>query len=109
MKMHVIMATVGVIGLVSACAQQEEVTLIAPQPTFDKFGNGSCDDGWIYVPGAAPINPCIPEDECQPVYDAAGNVIECLPPPREHEQEGDDSSGRQSPTGGATAGTASRT
>ena len=102
MKLHIFMAAVGVVGLLSACAQQEEVTMVKPQPTFDKFGNGSCDEGLIYVPGADVIDPCVPEDECNPVYDTAGNVIECLPP-IEVREEGDGDSDGRSPTG-STAG-----
>lgn len=103
MKLKPLMAVLGVVGLLSACAQQEEVTMVKPQPTFDKFGNGSCDDGWVYVPGAAPVDPCIPEDECEPVYDSAGNIIDCLPR-FEVQEDGDrPSSGGRSPTG-STAG-----
>ncbi|MEO9825105.1 MAG: hypothetical protein ABJF50_11880 [Paracoccaceae bacterium] len=100
MKLHVFMAAVGVVGLLSACAQQEEVTMVKPQPTFDKFGNGSCDEGLIYVPGADVIDPCIPEDECEPVYDSAGNVLECLPIFEVQEDNGSGTTGR-SPTGAA--------
>lgn len=103
MKLHVFMAAVGVVGLLSACAQQEEVTMVKPQPTFDKFGNGSCDEGLIYVPGADVVDPCVPEDECRPVYDSAGNVLECLPP-FQVQEDGDDRTVGRSPTG-STAGT----
>lgn len=104
MKLHVFMATVGVVGLLSACAQQEEVTMVKPQPTFDKYGNGSCDEGLIYVPGADVIDPCVPEDECEPVYDSAGNIIDCLPPFEVQEDNDRPGRGSSSPTG-STAGT----
>ncbi len=100
MKLHAIMATAGIVALLAGCAQQEEHAMVAPEPTFDKYGNGSCDEGWIYVPGAAPENPCIPEDECDPVYDSAGNIIDCPPPRTPIPDDGDPIS-----RGSATAGT----
>lgn len=104
MKLQVLLAPVCIIGMLSACAQQEEVTMVKPQPTFDKFGNGSCDEGLIYVPGADVIDPCIPEDECEPVYDTAGTLIECLPPRIPVQEDGDNPGGTstgRSPTGAA--------
>ena len=100
-----LIAFAGVAGLLTACAQTEAPT-IHPEPTFDKFGGGSCTDGYIYVPGAAPQNPCIPEDECEPVYDSAGNIIDCLPPngrPQYPNDGGSDDGGR-SPDGGSDDG-----
>lgn len=83
-------------GILAACAQQEEVTVVAPQPIFDKFGNAECVEGYILVPGAAPIPECIPEDECEEITTADGNVIPCPPPGRPDDHDGDD--GRD-PTG----------
>lgn len=103
MKLNAFMAIFGVVALLSGCVQQEEVAMVKPQPTFDKFGNGSCEDGLIYVPGSTVVDPCIPEDECEPVYDSAGNIIDCLPP-FEVQEDGDRPSGGRSPTG-STAGT----
>ncbi len=103
-------ATLAVVGLVAACAQQEEPILIAPEPVFNKFGDvssGECVEGYIYVPGAVPEPICIPEDECEEYVDATGQPIECPPPPRRDPQFPDDDDddrptpGRPSnPTGG---------
>ncbi len=81
-------ASLAVIAMVSACAapapvvQQSE---IRPQPTFDKFGGGSCEEGYVYIPGTAPQPPeCIPIDECDEVTLADGSVeIECPEPGRD--------------------------
>jgi hypothetical protein len=104
MKINTFIAVLGAVGLLAACAQQEETLTIKPQPTFDKFGNGSCEDGWIYVPGTAPIDPCIPEDECEPVYDSTGAIIECLPPQQGSQEDGGRPFTPRSPTGAPTAG-----
>lgn len=103
MKLLHFIAIAGIAGLLSACTQQEEVTMVSPQPTFDKFGNGACEEGYIYVPGSVPTLPCIPEDECEPVYDSAGNVIECLPPRVPVREDGGPAGTGRSPTG-STAG-----
>ena len=103
-------ALAGIALILAGCAQQEE-TMVRPQPTFDKFGNASCEGGWIYVPGTAPeYAECVPPDECEPVYDSAGNVLECLPPPRRPSGGSDGSSSSStrptrpsSPTGSLTA------
>ena len=99
-------AAAGVIGLLTACAQQEEPTMVAPEPMFDKYGGGSCEGDWIYVPGTVPeFGECVPPGDCNPVYDSAGNVIDCRPPPREREG-GDDNGGGSTPTGAAGSPTA---
>ena len=59
------MTAITVLGVVSACAQQEEPTPITPQIVFDKFGNvssGTCEEGYIYIPGAVPEPICLPEE-----------------------------------------------
>ena len=84
-------ALLGVAGILSACAAQDE-PIIRPQPVFDKFGNGACEDEWIYIPGTVPaLAECVPPDECvDPVYDANGNIIDCPPPPRRPDDDDDD-------------------
>lgn len=114
MKTIKLCATLGVVGILAACAQQEEPTMVRPEPVYDKFGgSGSCEGDWIYVPGSVPqLDQCLPPDECEPVYDTAGNVIECLPDPRRPDPSRNDGTsdssgtGGRSPTGGGgTAGT----
>lgn len=91
---------IGAAGILAACAQQEEVTVVAPQPIFDKFGNAECVEGYILVPGTAPIPECIPEDECEEIVTADGNVIPCPPPPGRPDDDDDDDDDRgRSPTG----------
>ncbi len=82
--------------------------MIAPQPVYDKFGGGSCEGDYIYIPGAPPrIDQCIPEDECDPVYDSTGQIIECLPPNRgrdPNDREDDPRGGRNQTFSSPTAG-----
>lgn len=102
MKAIKLCALTGIAGMLAACAQQEEPTLIRPEPVYNKFGDGSCEGDWIYVPGSAPQrDECVPPDECEPVYDTAGNLIECLPP-RYPDAGGGDDGGRSSTGGTAT-------
>ena len=95
MKAHYTIAVLSVAGMLAACAQQDEPG-IRPQPIFDKFGGGACEDGWIYVPGTAPERAeCVPPDECDdPVYDSAGNVIDCPPPPPRRPDDSGSDEGR---------------
>jgi hypothetical protein len=110
MKFKSFGAVIGVVGLLGACAQQEEPAMVAPEPIFNKYGEGACVDGYIYVVGATRVPQCIPEDECEPVYNSAGAVTECLPPRQTFGNDGsDDSSGNPGRTGntspfGAAAG-----
>ncbi len=101
MKLNGIFAVIAVAGLVAACGQQEEMTLVSPQPTFDKYGNGACEEGYTYVPGAVPEMPCVPDDGCDPTFDSTGAPNDCLPPPR---REGDGHS--EGGSGRGTPGTA---
>lgn len=109
MKIVTIPAAAGVALILAACAQQEE-PMVRPQPVFDKSGQGSCEGEWIYVPGTVPeLAECVPPEECEPVYDTAGNLIDCLPPNR-RDPGGNGGSGSASrppvgtaPVGGLTA------
>lgn len=93
-------ASLAVIGLLTACAQQEEPsTMVSPEPMFDKHGSGSCVDGYIYVPGTVQEPECIPEDECIEGTQVGAASIPCPPPGR---RGGDDDS---TSTGGGTPGT----
>ena len=92
-------------AMVAACSQPEPERMVTPEPVFNKYGDGACEEGYDFVAGTAAQPPvCIPDDGCTPVYDSAGNVIDCPPPPGRGDDDRDDSStssGR--PTG--TAGT----
>lgn len=103
MKIVPFLAATGVLALLAGCAQQEE-PMVRPQPVFDKFGGGSCEGDWIYVPGTAPeYAECVPPDECEPVYDSAGNLIDCPPVRRPDPGRGDGTSSTStsaSPTSG---------
>ena len=104
-----VIASVGIAAVIAGCAQQEEITMVAPEPVFDKFGGGSCEEGYIYVPGAA-FEPsvCVPEDECEGIVNADGSEVPCPPPPpgRDDDDDDDDSSSGRDPTG--APGTPSR-
>lgn len=83
MKLTNIASLLAAAAFAAACAQEEQSFSVAPQPTFDKFGGGSCEEGYVYVPGTVPEESlCEPED-CEPYYDADGSLIECPPPGRE--------------------------
>ncbi|MEO1537262.1 MAG: hypothetical protein AAFR73_05985 [Pseudomonadota bacterium] len=102
MKAIKLFATLGVVGMLAACAQQEEPTLVAPEPVYNKFGDGGCEGGWIYVSGSVPeFDECVPPEECESVYDTAGNIIECIPESTRPDPSRDDGTGdgRRSPTG----------
>ena len=105
MKIVPILAAIGALALLAGCAQQEE-PMVRPQPVFDKYGGGSCEGEWIYVPGTVPeYDECVPPDECEPVYDTAGNLIECLPERRPDPGRSDGTSTTstpRSPTGART-------
>lgn len=106
-------AFMGVAGILAACASQPE-PMISPEPTFDKFGDGQCEEGYVYVPGTAPRPPeCIPEDDCDPITLADGSVVwDCPPPPPPPDRDDDDDSstpGRPSSSGSSVPGTAGRT
>lgn len=97
MKIAPILAASAVAALLAACAQQEE-PMIRPQPVFDKYGEGSCEGEWVYVPGTAPeYAECVPPDECEPVYDSAGNLIECPPERRPDPGRNDGTSSTSTP------------
>ena len=95
--------TVAILGVLAACAQQEEpMTMVAPEPVFDKYGTGSCDEGYVYVAGAAQVPRCVPEDECIDSTQVGAASIPCPPPTRQRDD--DDDNGRSSqpnPTTGA--------
>jgi len=104
-----VFAAVAALGLVAACAQQEEPVPVTPEPIFDKFGNvsgGTCEVGYIYVVGAERIPVCIPEDECQEYVTVNGALLECPPPDRQRDDRDDDDARGQTPgaQGSATAG-----
>lgn len=104
MNIRMLGSAVCVLGLLGACAQQEEPVQVRPEPVFDKYGGGSCEEGYIYVPGTALRPPqCVPEDECEPVYNSAGTIIDCPPPRTPRPSGGGDDNGSR-PPGAATAG-----
>ena len=84
--------------------------MVKPEPVFDKFGNvsgGACEDGLIYVPGSVPeLDECIPEDDCDPVFDSAGNIIDCYPESRRPDpgrNDGSSGTSGRSPTGSTSS------
>ena len=96
-----------VAAVLGACAQQEEAPDIRPQPVYDKYGGGSCEDGYTYIPGTT-VQPdeCIPDDECEPGMTSPAAGIPCPPPRRGDDDRDDSSTTGRSPTGsGSTAGT----
>lgn len=102
MKAIKLFAVMGVTGMLAACAQQEEPTIIKPQPVYNKFGEGSCEGEWVYVPGAAPqFDECVPPDECEPVYASDGSLIECPERQRYPDAGGGDDGGRAPNAAGA--------
>jgi len=110
MKIFNIAASVGIAGILAACASQPE-PMISPEPTFDKFGGGACEEGYVYLPGTAPQPPeCIPEDDCDPVTLSDGSVVwDCPPPPPDRGRDDSSTSGRDPASGSSVPGTAGRT
>ena len=102
MKILKVIASVSIAAVIAGCAQQEEMTMVTPEPVFDKYGGGSCEEGYVYEPGAA-FEPsvCVPEDECEPTVNADGSSVPCPPPGRDDwEDSDDDSSSGRDPTQG---------
>lgn len=86
-----ILGYVCIASVLAACAVQP-VPMITPEPTFDKFGGGTCEDGYVYIPGTVPeFAECIPEDDCDLITLADGSVVwDCTPPPiRERDPDPD--------------------
>ncbi len=97
-------ATIAGVSMLAACSQQVEPTVVSPEPVYNKFGDGSCRDGWVYVRGSTTErDDCLPPDECDPVFDAAGNVLDCIRFPRQPDPMSDESDPGRSPLGTTTA------
>ena len=80
--------------------------MVTPEPTFDKFGEGSCVEGYIYVPGTAAQPPeCIPPDECDELDSTMSAALPCPPPPpgRDDSSDDDDRDDGGRDPGGSTA------
>ena len=54
MRSVIVTAAAGAALLLAGCAQQEEPAPVRPEPMLDKFGGGTCTEGFIYVPGSVP-------------------------------------------------------
>jgi len=105
MKLTTIASGISLAVLLSACAQQETATAppIGPEPMFDKYGGGTCEEGYSYVPGATPQQAlCVPED-CEATFNADGSPAIVCPPPRPGRDPDDSSDG-----GNRVPGTAPR-
>ena len=91
MKLIQYSGLIGIAGILAACASQPEPQ-IAPEPMFDKFGGGTCEEGYVYIPGTVPeLAECVPEDECDPITLADGSVVwDCPPPGRDPGDDDDD-------------------
>ena len=88
----------------AGCAQQEEpdAPVIRGEPTYDKYGSiNGCEEG-RYIPGAAPVDQCLPPEDCEPTIGADGQTIPCPPPMRNPNDvlEGDDPERRPNATVG---------
>ena len=97
MRLFQMIAGSAVVGLLAACAQQEEPVMVRPQPVFDKFGGGSCEGEWIYIPGSVPeFAECVPPEECEPTASTITAVIPCPPynQPRNPNSDGSDDPAR---------------
>lgn len=97
-------------ALLAACAQQEEPTMVRPQPVFDKFGEGSCEGEWIYIPGTVPqYAECVPPEDCEMIVTATGQTVPCPPPTYRRPVGSNDGTSGGSGTSGQGTSTVPRT
>ncbi len=107
MKIFKLGTAVALSAMLAACAQQEEPrTMVSPEPVFDKYGGGSCEEGYIYQPGTA-YQPPVCEEDCDAAVDSTGAPIPCPPPSRRpHDDDDDSSSGGRTTPGTPSTGSA---
>ena len=98
-------STLVIAGMLTACAQQEEpMTMVGMEPVFDKYGGGSCEEGYVYIPGTATTPPVCEPEECEESSTVGAAAIPCPPPhSRSDDDDGRTASGRR-PVGTAAGG-----
>ena len=62
MRLHLSLS-VAALAVLGACSQTAPTQVIAPEPTFNKLGEGECPEGYTYVPGALFEGTCDPDDD----------------------------------------------
>lgn len=61
--MRIILATSAIAMLGLAACSTPPTTMVNPEPTYNKMGDGECDEGYIYIPGTPWMGECIPEPD----------------------------------------------
>lgn len=61
--MRILLTTSALAMLGLAACSTPPTTLVAPEPTYNKVGDGECDEGYIYIPGTPFLGECVPEPD----------------------------------------------
>lgn len=61
--MRILLATSAIAAMGLAACSAPPTTMVNPEPTYNKMGDGECDDGYIYIPGTPWMGECIPEPD----------------------------------------------
>ena len=88
--MRKLFATFTILSLGLSACSSPEVTLVTQEPTFDKYGNSECVDGYVLSVEGQYIDLCIPEDECTEDEYYNTSTEECLPYYKDDDDDGDD-------------------
>lgn len=68
MRLLLTTSVLAMLGL-AACSTAP-TTMVKPEPTFNKMGDGECTEGYLFDATGAPFEgECIPEDERPPEDD----------------------------------------
>jgi hypothetical protein len=57
------LGSIAVLGLILGACGPVAPPPVAPEPVFNKLGEGECPEGYTYIPGALFEGECDPDDE----------------------------------------------
>lgn len=62
MRILLTTSAMALLGL-AACSTTPPTTMVNPEPTYNKMGEGECEEDYIYIPGTPWMGECIPEPD----------------------------------------------